>query len=112
MDQNQITDLPLLNQENYENIFNVYKDENNRYYYNLLQSVVIPSNLPESFFTKYTVVYGDTLPYVSYKTLGDIHLWWVIANINKIIDPTKQLMPNDVLKIPTPSVLRSILNQI
>jgi len=38
MKQNQIDSLPLLNSTNYENIFNVYQDEDSRYYYNLLQT--------------------------------------------------------------------------
>ena len=45
-----IPDLPKLKRSSYESIFNVYADEDGRYYYNLLQTVVIPKNLPNGYY--------------------------------------------------------------
>ena len=112
MNQNNVKDLPNLTQDRYENIFNVYSDDNNLYYYNLLQSVVLPTNLPESFFTRYVTVPGDTLPFIAYKTYGTINLWWIICIANNITNPIDPLDSGIVLKMPNTSIVREILNQI
>jgi nucleoid-associated protein YgaU len=112
MKQNSIKDLPRLRNELYENIFHVHKDEDNRYYYNLLQQVVLPDNLPKELLTTYDVVPGDTLPFISYKVYDTPNLWWVITHANKIDNPTIQLQPGTQLIVPTYLAVREILGQI
>lgn len=112
MKQNQIQDLPKLNSANYENIFNVYQDQDGKYFYNLLQSVVFPSNLPANLFSSYTTTYGDTWPYISFKTLNDPNLWWVILLANNIHDATAKIVPGVVLRVPVFRVVQEILGQI
>jgi nucleoid-associated protein YgaU len=110
--QNDINNLPNLPQSRYENIFSVYQDENKYYFYNLLQTVVIPDNLPANYYTTYKVTYGDTLPYISYKVYGRTDLWWLIAKINNIINPTVSLEPATTFKILVPNIVSTILAQI
>jgi nucleoid-associated protein YgaU len=110
--QNSIKDLPRLKQENYENIFNVYTDKDNRYYYNLLQTVIIPDNLPNGYYQTYNAVYGDTWPFISYKNYDTPNLWWVITSVNNILDATKQPEPGTVLKILKPKAVSLVLNQL
>jgi hypothetical protein len=112
MNQNRITSLPSLTDENYEQIFNVYQDENGNYYYNLLQSVAIPTNLPSGFYNKYNVVYGDTWPYISYKNYNTPNLWWIITSANSIINPTAMPEPGTTLYILDPDIVSQILDQI
>ena len=114
MNQNNINDLPNLTQDRYENIFNVYSDDNNdnQYFYNLLQSVQLPINLPDSFFIRYVTTPGDTLPFISYKNYGTINLWWVICIANNILNPIDTLNSGVVLKIPNTSIVREILKQV
>lgn len=112
MKQNLITDLPNLRNENYENIFNVYTDENNQYYYNLLQTVTIPTNLPPGYFLEYSVIYGDTWPLISYKQYKTPNLWWVIVSVNNIIDPTQQPVPGTAIKTLKNRAVSIILSQI
>lgn len=112
MYQNEITELPKLTEERYENIFNIHQDEDDRYYYNLLETVNFPENLPEAFFNSYTVQPGDTFPYISYKLFSTIHVWWVIALANQIINPIKPLESGTILKIPTINIIREIIRQI
>jgi hypothetical protein len=112
MYQNNISELPVLPNESFENIFNVYQDENKKYYYNLLQTIQFPANLPSALFDNYLVQYGDTWPTISYKAYGDIKLWWVVALANNIINPIEGLTPNKPLKIPKPGVVEEILTQI
>lgn len=112
MRQNDINDLEKLREENFENIFNVYQDENGTYFYNLLQTVVFPQDLPISLFTTYTIGYGDTWPFISYKTLKSPNLWWVILLANNIQNPIAPLVNGTQIKIPTQTVVREILAQI
>lgn len=112
MKQNQIKDLPKLNSTNYENIFNVYQDGDGRYFYNLLQSVVFPADLPANLFTSYTTSYDDTWPFISFKTLNDPNLWWIILLANNIANPTEKLNPGTTIKIPVARVVQEILGQI
>jgi hypothetical protein len=112
MNQNNISELSILANENLENIFNVYQDENKKYYYNLIQSIQFPDGLPNSLFDIYTIKYGDTWPLISYKSYNDTKLWWVIAYANNIINPIEELKVNNEIKVPKPSVVKEILTQI
>jgi hypothetical protein len=112
MKQNQISDLATLKQENLENIFNVYRDSDGYYFYNLLQTVVFPADLPESLFQTYSVKYGDTWPFISYKAYNTPNLWWVILLANDIQDPTKIAKPGTIIRIPNTAVMQEILIQI
>jgi hypothetical protein len=110
--QNSIEQLPRLKQENYENIFNVYTDEDNRYFYNLLQTIVIPDNLPNGYYQPYNVSYGDTWPLISYKNYETPNLWWVITSVNNILDATKLPEPGTTIKVLKTKAVSLILNQL
>ena len=112
MKQNQIKELKRLTNESYENIFNVHQDENGLYFYNLLQTVQFPQNLPPNLFTRYTIVYGDTWPFISFKTLKTPNLWWLILLANGINNPLAPLLQGDTVQIPIPAVVREVLSQI
>lgn len=112
MYQNQIKELKKLKEANYENIFSVYQNEEGNYYYNLLQTIHFPSNLPDSFFSEYIIEYGDTLPVIAHKNYNNLRLWWVIAQANDIINPTIKLEPGSALKIPKTYIVKSIITQI
>jgi hypothetical protein len=112
MKQNQIKELTNLDFENMENIFNVYRDQDGMYFYNLLQTIVFPTDLPLNLFISYTIKYGDTWPFISYKTLNSPNLWWIILLANNIQDPTKPLVNGDIIKIPIMSVVKEVLAQI
>jgi hypothetical protein len=112
MRQNNIKDLPRLKDENYENIFNVYTDDNDFYYYNLLQTIHFPQDLPDSFFETYDVKFNDTWPLISYKKYNSIKLWWLIALANGVVNPINFLTPGKTIKVPKPQVATEILTQI
>lgn len=112
MKQNQIKELPRLDIEHLENIFNVYQDQNGMYFYNLLQTVVFPTDLPDNLFESYAIRFGDTWPYISYKKYKTPNLWWVILLANNIQDPTKPLVHGNVIRIPIKTVVTEILTQI
>ncbi len=112
MKQNQFLELSKLDAENIENIFNVYQDANGMFFYNLLQTISFPQNLPNNLFTTYTLAYGDTWPFVSYKNYKTPNLWWIILLANNIQNPTTKLYPGTTIKIPISIVVKEILAQI
>lgn len=113
MKQNSIKELTKLNPENYENIFNVYQEtQGSMHYYNLLQTVVFPKNLPIGMFESYTISQGDTWPFISYKVYDTPNLWWIILLANEIYNPTKMPDPGEFLSIPSINVVKEILSQI
>ena len=111
MKQSQINDLAHLLPGNYENIFNVYTDENNMYYYNLLESVSIPT-LPQSFFAVYTIQPKDTWPLISYKAYNTTALWWLILQVNDITNPTTMPVAGDYIKILNSDYISIIITAI
>ncbi len=111
MKQNQIQDLKKLKNENFENIFNVYQ-ESGMYYYNLLQTIHFPQDLPQSLFTTYVISYGDTWPLISFKNYKTPNLWWLILLANGINNPLEPLVLSTTIKIPVNSVVREVLTQI
>jgi len=112
MYQNSIEELPRLKNYNYENIFNVYQDINNRYFYNLLQTVDIPEDLPLGYYDEYDVVYGDTWPFISFKAYENPNLWWLIVSVNNIINPTIQPEAGTKIKILKARFASLIISQI
>jgi hypothetical protein len=110
--QNNILELPKLNSENLENIFNVYQDEQGLFYYNLYQSIVFPQDLPLNLFTTYTIIYGDTWPFISFKTLESPNLWWILMLANNIINPLLAPEVGSKIKVPIQSVVDAILNKV
>jgi hypothetical protein len=112
MYQNSINELPKLKNYNYENIFNVYQDTDNRYFYNLLQTISIPDNLPEGYYDEYNVVYGDTWPFISFKVYENPNLWWLITSVNSVINPTIQPEVGTRIKILKSRFASFIISQI
>lgn len=112
MYQNEIKELPRLKNENYENIFTVQQTKDDFYYYNLLQTLSFPENLPDSYFTAYTIKYGDTWPVIAFKEYNNIRLWWIITHANGIINPVELPPVGTQIKIPKPDIVSEILTQI
>jgi hypothetical protein len=111
MKQNEISELPRLLPASYENIFNVYKDKDGMYFYNLLQTIIIPDFAP-NFYQDYTIKPRDTWPLISYKAYGTTILWWVILHVNKITNPLIQPTPGDIIRILNGRYVASITTAI
>lgn len=112
MFQNSITDLPKLKNDNYANIFNIYTDEDDRYFYNLLQTIDLPNDLPEGYYGIYNAVYGDTWPLVSYKIYRSPNLWWLVVAANNIINPTSQPQPGQQIKFLRTRFASLVISQL
>jgi len=113
MKQNDLQDasyeLPI---QAYENIFNVYTDENGFYYYNLLRTINFPTKLDSNSYTEYETVHNDTWQLIAWKAYRNVRMWWIITSANQILDPTSKPDPGTKLKIIKPNVIKSLLNFI
>lgn len=111
--QNRIDSLPRLNVELMENMFNLYKEKNTgKYFYNLLQTIVFPTNLPANFFSAYNISYEDTWPLISYKNYKTPNLWWIILHANNILNPIEPLVVGKQILIPNMELVNTILAEI
>lgn len=111
MKQNEIPDTSVtqLRTSNVANIFNVYLDQNGRYFYNLLNTVVIPENIGRSLYTAVFPLPGEYLPQLSYRVYKTIDLAWLIAETNKITNMLEPLDPSTPVRILNDDVVRDIL---
>jgi len=112
MYQNSIKDLKPLASDNYENIFQIYQDETGRYFYNLLQTINLPTNLPNGYYNTYTIKYSDTWPLISYRFYDTPNLWWIIVATNNILNPVIQPEEGTTIKVLKTQAVRSILSEI
>ena len=114
MKQNEIPDFDIekLTAQNLENIFNVYQDDNENYYYNVLKSVSFPEDLDPLVYTEYVTQPKDTWPLIAWNFYRDVKLWWIICAVNQIANPVGQPKPGTKLKILSNSIVRDVLVQI
>lgn len=115
MKQNEISALPKLDIERIENIFNVYQTEEEtgkKYYYNILQTIAFPQNLPPTMFQAYNIQRNDTWPLISFKFYNTPNLWWLILLANNIVNPIKFPDFGEEILIPTEGLIKLILAQI
>lgn len=112
----KITDVkPLtveITSENYENIFNVYTDENDFYYFNLLKKIDFPDDLDSEVYDYYQTVPIDTYPNIAYQFYKNVKLWWLICAANHIDNPMEQPKAGTLLKIIKPFYVQTILTRI
>lgn len=88
--QEDITELSILEQYRYENIFKIYETGNKDFfYYNILKKIRLPDDLDDNLVN--TVAYNEALPVttLSYRIYGTTYLWWLIMVVNKISNPAK-----------------------
>ena len=88
--QEDITELGILEQYRYENIFKIYKTgDKDFFYYNILKKIKLPDDVDDNLFN--TVAYNNALPIttLSYRIYGTTYLWWLIMVVNNITNPAK-----------------------
>ena len=100
---------------NMENIFNVHVEDevlDDKYFYNILRTVVIPSDMNDSLYQEYVVVEGDTWTNLAFKFFGQVEAWWIICISNNIMNPISFPQPGSILKILTRNAARQVLTTI
>ena len=86
--QDKVDLLPDLELYRYENIFKLYKQgENDYYYYNILKKIKIPEDINEEIFDFVKLPDAMPLTTLSYRIYGTTYLWWLIMIVNDISNP-------------------------
>jgi hypothetical protein len=98
--------------ENYENIFNIYTDENGFYYFDLLKKIDFPSELDPDVYDYYMVKGDETYPNIAYKAYNNVTLWWIICAINNIDNPVAQPSSGTILKMLKPDFVKLVLGKL
>jgi hypothetical protein len=110
--QNKVLQLPTLSDTKYENIFKLFKTENNQYFYNIINTVYFPKLINETMIDYITV--RQRLPWtmISYNAYKTIDLWWLICLVNNIYNPI--IIPNigTTLKILKPTFVRQVIDEL
>lgn len=107
-----IRDIPTISDEYYENIFNVYNTKDDYYYYNISKKVSF--NLADVDNSNVNYVYIDApmpLTTISFNLYGTIHLWWIVAQMNKL-NPVTIPPAGTVFIVPNKEYINNIINAI
>lgn len=109
--QNNISELPNLNEYKFENLFRVYNIDN-YYVYNINNSLKFDKDIDSNYYYEWTV--NRPLPWtiISYIHYDTINLWWLICIFNEIQNPIRFVETGTVLKIFKPAYVRRIIDQI
>ena len=110
--QNEITDLATLSRNLYENIFNVNLiEDNNVYFYNLLNKVIFPDDISGAFTDEITLMSDKPWTMLSFQLYGTINLWWTVYLLNKP-DYIFKAQANNTYKFIKSKYITSVLNRI
>ena len=111
--QNNINSLPDLEDEDFENIFKLCVDNNKGvYFYNILKTVNIPTNIEKSMISVHKVNANTPLTALSNTHYGTIKLWWLICAVNNIRHRVKFIKPGRAIKIIKPQYVRYVISLI
>lgn len=111
--QNDIPELPRLTQYNFENLFKVYTDIDDLYYYNITNSIFFPDDIANDAYFNYRISGSNvSWTYLSYIHYGTIKLWWILCTLNNVDNPMILPEPGTFVKILKPNALRDVLQQI
>ena len=112
MKQNDYIDLPSLSNYRYENFFNVYIDDDNFKFYNILKGInIFPSENSEAEDIYHTLPI-DNWPYISYKYYNTTELWWLVCEYNQIKNPMEQPIPGTKLKLLKPKYVSYVISEL
>ena len=110
--QNEITELATLSRNLYENIFNVNLiEDNNVYFYNLLNKVIFPDDISDEFTDEITLLSDKPWTMLSFQLYGTINLWWAVYLLNKP-DYIFKAQANNTYKFIKSNYITSVLNKI
>lgn len=109
--QNNLEELPKLNEFRYENLFKVYKQDQ-YYYYNIINSINFEEDIDEEFFYEWECDKRLAWTQISYIHYNTIFLWWLICSVNRILNPIPLVENGKKLKIIKPEYVRTILDRI
>ena len=106
------TELGLINEEFYENIFSVYKIDKH-FILNIMKKVSLPDGSINEDYIYYKVInYSAPWTNVSFSEYGSIRLWWLVCIMNNIMNPVHNVPSGSVLKFLKPEYVAAVLQLI
>ena len=112
MKQNSFKDLPKISSYRYENFFNIYTDEDEFKFYNILKSInLFPSknsNAEEEYYT----TFNDTWHLISYKYYKTMDLWWLVCAYNQIKNPVNMPKIGTKIRLLKPEFVSKIVQEL
>ena len=109
--QNQVKDLPRLEDVRYENIFKLAKSD--KYlFYNIIKKISIPDDLQSDIYYELRINSNKPWTTLSNEVYGTQDLWWLICLTNKIYNPINNPELGAVYKIISPDFVSPILAEI
>lgn len=110
--QNNIPELPNLNDLRYENIFKMYKNDTSQYYYNITKTITLPEDIDPGQIIYYRMRRRMPWTMVSFNIYNTIELWWLLCLLNKVKNPVKAPDTGLVIKALNPDIVSSVLSEI
>ncbi len=112
LDNLNTSNMEYLDISDIENIFNIYRDKNDNYFYNLNSSIYF--NINQDRLETYICDTDLQWPLISYKIYGTTRLAWFLIKINniKIADIFKIKHPGDKIKYISKTDIESIIENI
>ena len=112
--QNEVEELRSLSNDMYENIFKINlidTDNNDLYFYNILNKVIFPDDISDEIVD--TITLQNDVPWttLSYQLYGTINLWWTVYLLNKP-DYIFKAQAATEYKYIKPGALGAVLQQI
>lgn len=114
--QNNISELPSLDNSRYESIFRVYNvsdTPNNFFYYNITRGVKINAeNLDPNYYYELNVDRDMPWTTLAYRLYGSIYLWWLIRLINPDSSNLFSVKCGSKLKVIKQEYVKQVLEAI
>ena len=109
--QNDVKDLPNLQDVRYENIFKVAKSDK-FFFYNIIKKISIPDDLQSDIYFELRI--NSSMPWTTLanNVYGTQDLWWLICLTNKIYNPVNNPELGAVYKIISPDFVNPILAEL
>lgn len=110
--RSQATELGLISDEFYENIFSVYKIDKH-FILNIMKKVTLPNGSIDEEYIYYKVInYSAPWTNISFSEYGSIKLWWLVCVMNNITNPVYNVPSGSVLKFLKPEYVSAVLQVI
>ena len=109
--QNEIAELPTIEDVRYENIFKVAKSDK-FFIYNIIKKITIPEDLQSDIYYELRINSNKPWTTLSHDVYGTQDLWWLICLVNNIFNPIDNPELGAVYKIIRPEFVNPILAEI
>ena len=109
--QNDIKDLPFIQDVRYENIFKLAKSDK-FFFYNIIKKITIPKDIQSEIFYEIRINSNKPWTTLSNDIYGTQDLWWLICLLNEVYNPINNPKLGSIYKIIKPDFVSTILKEI